>query len=373
MSSRYKLFRHPHPYAIDQTQPLFVRAIKENAVFHYKNCPDYCRILDEKAFDPQSIRTDQDLIRLPFIPTLYFKHHNLASIPENKMPIKATSSGTSGKVSKIGLDWSSLYLGFWMVWHLGHYHHLWSLKPVHYLIFGYQPTKKNRTAISKTAYGFTYFAPALSRTYALEWKNGSYQLNLEAMKKAFIKYEKGRFPIRTIGFPAYTYFLLKSMQEEGLHLHMPKGSKVTVGGGWKNFQHDQVDKTVFYALVKDVLDIDENHIIEFYGAVEHPILYTTCQHHHFHIPIYSRVIIRHPDTFEEVPSGQIGLVNLLTPMLNSNPILSVMTDDLGILHQEPCACGIKSPWLEIVNRVGIKDIITCAVGAQEYLKKSVRL
>ena len=193
MSSRYKLFRHPHPYAIDQTQPLFVRAIKENAVFHYKNCPDYCRILDEKAFDPQSIRTDQDLIRLPFIPTLYFKHHNLASIPENKMPIKATSSGTSGKVSKIGLDWSSLYLGFWMVWHLGHYHHLWSLKPVHYLIFGYQPTKKNRTAISKTAYGFTYFAPALSRTYALEWKNGSYQLNLEAMKKAFIKYEKGRF------------------------------------------------------------------------------------------------------------------------------------------------------------------------------------
>jgi hypothetical protein len=178
------------------------------------------------------------------------------------------------------------------------------------------------------------------------------------MKQSFIKYEKSKFPIRTIGFPAYTYFLLKSMQEEGIHLHMPKGSLITIGGGWKNFQHDQVDKKTFYDLVKDVLDIDEDHIIEFFGAVEHPILYTTCKHHHFHIPIYSRVIIRNPDTFEAVPHGQIGLVNLLTPMLKSNPIVSVMTDDLGILHDEPCDCGIKSPWLEIVNRVGIKDIIT---------------
>ncbi len=63
------------------------------------------------------------------------------------------------------------------------------------------------------------------------------------------------------------------------------------------------------------------------------------------------------------------MINLITPMLKSNPIVSVMTDDLGILHDEPCPCGNPSPWLEIISRVGVKDIITCAVGAQEYLKK----
>lgn len=369
MSSRSKLFHYPHPYEIEQTQSLFVEAIKENTMHHYYKCSDYRRILNEKGFDPQTIQTREDLIRIPLIPTLYFKHHDLTSIPEKKMIIKATSSGTSGKVSKIGFDWNSLRLGFWMLWNLGRYHHLLSLKPVHYLIFGYLPTRKNKTAISKSAYGFTYYAPALSRTYALEWKIDKYQLDLNIIKEALIKYEKGRFPIRTVGFPAYTYFLLKSMKEEGIHLHMPKGSMISIGGGWKNFQHEQVDKEAFYQLVKEVLDIDENHIVEFFSAVEHPIVYTTCKYHHFHVPIYSRVIIRNPDTLEEVPNGHVGLVNLLTPMLNSNPIVSVMTDDLGILHQEPCACGNESPWLEIVTRVGVKDIITCAVGAQEYLKK----
>ncbi|MDD4212401.1 MAG: acyl-protein synthetase [Bacilli bacterium] len=369
MSSRYKLFHKSNPYAVKKTQSLFICAIKENVWFHYHHCQDYKRILDEKKFNPHTIETHEDLIRLPFIPTLYFKHHQLMSIPEKKMIIKATSSGTSGKVSKIGLDWNSFWCGFWMVFNLARVHHFWSLKPVHYLIFGYRPTKQNQTAISKSANGFTYFTPVISRTYALEWKNGQYQQNLDLMKKALIKYEKSHFPVRTAGFPAYTYFLLKSMKEEGIRLHMPKGSIISIGGGWKNFQHEQVDKNVFYALAKEVLDIEEDHIVEFFSAVEHPILYMTCQHHHFHIPIYSRVIIRNPDTFEEVPHGEVGLVNLITPMLKSNPIVSVMTDDLGILHDEPCPCGNPSPWLEIISRVGVKDIITCAVGAQEYLKK----
>ncbi len=369
MSSRYKLFHCFNPYAVDKTQVLFIKAIKENALFHYKNCLDYKRILDEKNFNPNTIQTYDDIIKLPFIPTLYFKHHHLMSLPEKKMIIKATSSGTSGKVSKIGLDWNSFKCGFWMVSNLARSHRFWSLKPVHYLIFGYRPTKHNQTAISKSANGFTYFTPVLSKTYALEWKNGKYENNLEGMKQALIKYEKSPFPIRTAGFPAYTYFLLKSMKDEGIRLQMPKGSIISIGGGWKNFQHEQVDKQVFYDIVKEVLDIDEDHIVEFFSAVEHPVLYMSCKHHHFHIPIYSRVIIRNPETFEEVPNGEIGLVNLVTPMLKSNPIASVITDDLGILHDEPCPCGNNSKWFEIVNRVGVKDIITCAVGAQEYLKK----
>ena len=63
-------------------------------------------------------------------------------------------------------------------------------------------------------------------------------------------------------------------------------------------------------------------------------------------------------------------MNLITPMVDSVPVLSIMTDDLGILHEEGCACQEESPWLEILGRVGIKDIITCAAGAGELLKES---
>ena len=45
-------------------------------------------------------------------------------------------------------------------------------------------------------------------------------------------------------------------------------------------------------------------------------------------------------------------------------ILSVMTDDLGILHNGgTCGCGIESPCLELLGRVGAKGLITCAAGA----------
>lgn len=364
-----RLVRQKDIYDIEPTNDIFAGAIRENALFHYQNCPDYRRILDGVGFHPENIRAYADLQKLPFIPTLYFKHHHLQSVAPKKQIIKATSSGTSGSMSKIGFDLKSLNLGKKMVIRVGRYHKLWSVKPVNYIIFGYQPTKENKTAVSKTALGFTFFAPALSRTFALENTRNGYKLSWDRIVRALERCAKSRFPMRTIGFPAYTYFLLRDLKEKGVRYQMPKGSMVTLGGGWKQFYAEKADKQTFYALVKEVLGIEETNVIEFFGAVEHPILYTDCRCHHFHIPVYSRVIIRNPDDFSPVPDGQPGIINLLSPMMQSTPLCSIVTDDLGVLHTEPCPCGAKSPWLEIIGRVGISDIVTCAAGADTYLRE----
>ena len=364
-----KLFNTKEPYNIEKSETLFVNAMKENALFHYKHNEDYKRILDEASFNPYHIKTMDDLYELPFIPTLYFKHHELFSMPLWKMPIKATSSGTSGIRSKIGLDVRSLWRGFKMVSRIFAYHKLWSIRPVTYIIFGFEPHRKNQAGIAKTAYGFTYIAPAKKRIYAIRYTKEGYVVDLERIKQAFIAASKKRTPVRTIGFPAYTYFLLKEMKAEGIKLQLPKGSKITVGGGWKQFYAEQVDKTLFYALVKEVLGVDEKDCIEFFGAVEHPVLYTDCRYHHFHIPAYARVVIRDVDTLKPLGHNKLGLINLMTPMVDATPLLSVMTDDLGVLHDEGCPCGETSPWLEIIGRVGIKDVITCAQGAEDMLKK----
>ncbi|HPG42672.1 MAG TPA: hypothetical protein PLJ98_02580 [Acholeplasmataceae bacterium] len=371
MKRRYvrKLFNTRKPYDLEKSEFFFVKAMRENAIFHYTHCEDYKRILDEAQFNPYQIDTMKDLEDLPFIPTLYFKHHEMFSMPLRKMPIKATSSGTSGIRSKIGMDISSLWRGFMMIIRLFKYHKLWSIRPVTYIIFGYEPQRHNQAGIAKTAYGFTYVAPAKKRYYAIRYTKDGYQVDLESIKQAFIIASKKKTPVRTIGFPAYTYFLLKDMKAEGIKLQLSKGSKITVGGGWKQFYAEKVDKQDFYKLVKDVLGVDEKDCVEFFGAVEHPVLYTDCRYHHFHVPAYARVIIRDVDTLKPVPHGQIGLVNLLTPMVDATPLLSVMTDDLGILHDEGCPCGESSPWLEIIGRVGIKDIQTCAAGAEDMLKK----
>lgn len=371
-----RLFVSRKPYDLKHTDARFIAAMRENAIFQYEHCTDYKRILDEAGFDPYGIQSMDDLVRLPFLPTLYLKHHKMYSVSPRRLLIKATSSGTSSGIkSEIGFDAGSLLRGLGMVISVGKYHKLWSGRPVHYLIFGFQPARDNQTAISKTALGFTFFAPALSRTYALKHqKGGGYALDMESMKQAFIKYAKSGAPVRTIGFPAYTYFLLKEMKEAGIKLKLPKGSLVTLGGGWKQFYAQKVEKKDFYALVWEVLGVPEENVVEFFGAVEHPILYTDCRSHHFHIPVYSRVVIRDPETFQPVPNGQPGLVNLMTPMVKSVPLLSIMTDDIGILHDgvdadgnKKCPCGEEAPWLEIIGRVGVRDIVTCAAGAQEIL------
>ena len=367
MSARTKLFKLKKPYDNGESDELFLKAMQENCAFQYENCPEYRKILDAKGFSPKDLKEYTDLERLPFLPTLYLKRHAVFSMPQRRMLIKATSSGTSGAKSRMGYNFMSLYRGLRMLLTLGKYHRLFSLKPVHYLILGYEPNKANKTVISKTSYGFTYFAPAISRDYALRYTKDGYKLDLEHLKERLVKFSQSKHPVRTAGFPAYTYFLLKQMKEEGVRVTLPKGSVLTLGGGWKQFYAEKVEKKEFYALAKEVLGIEESNIIEFFGAAEHLVLYVDCKCHHFHVPVYSRVLIRDVDTLKPVPDGEVGLINLLTPEVDSVPILSIMTDDLGRLHREKCSCGVESPWLEIIGRVGIRDIVTCAAGADKLL------
>lgn len=104
MEARKKLFRSKSPYDIQGTEELFVKAMRQNALYQYAHCKDYKRILDEAEFAPEDINNMEDLERLPFLPTLYFKHHKLFSMLDKKMLIRATSSGTSGTKSECKLQ-----------------------------------------------------------------------------------------------------------------------------------------------------------------------------------------------------------------------------------------------------------------------------
>lgn len=363
-----RLFSAANPYDTNGTNADFLRAVRENCAFLYVNCPEYRKILDSFGFKPSDLRRYSDLEKLPFITTAFLKKHRIFAMLEITMPIKATSSGTSGAYSKVGFDAASLYNGLKMVIRIAKRRKLLSPLPCHYIIFGYKPRLDNKTAIAKTAFGYTFLAPALSRTYALEYSDGKYRADLERVIRKIVSLGSSGLPVRFIGFPAYTYFTLKAMDERGIRLRLADGSKIMLGGGWKQFYKEQVDKEVVYRLAEKVLGINENCVIESYGAAEHPILYCDCEQHHFHIPVYSRVIIRDVNTLKPVKNGEIGLVNLITPMVKATPILSVMTDDLGIIHNAgECSCGINSPYLEIIGRVGLRDIKTCAAGAAELL------
>lgn len=375
MRFRRKLFSLKRPYDTD-SDALFLNAVRENALFHYTHCAEYRKILDGSNFGETELRSEKPfseyLAELPFIPTLLFKRRRIFSMPNRRIIVKATSSGTSGRFSEIGFDAGGLLCGLKMVLKLGSHRRLFSPIPCRYIVMGYRPHRGNRTAITKTAFGATLFTPCISRKYILKFKDGKYSPDFDSIISAVQKYSKKRAPVRFMGFPAYTFFLLKEMERRGISVKLPKRSKILLGGGWKQFYAEQTDKETFYRLAEKILGIADTDIIEFFGAVEHPVMYTDCTNHHFHIPVYSRVIIRGCDDFSPLGNGEVGLVNLITPMVCAAPILSVMTDDLGVLHDgAECGCGIKTPYLEIIGRVAPDSIKTCAAGASELLSETV--
>jgi hypothetical protein len=368
--ARAELFRHKDPYDTAGTEEVFVAAMRENAAYQYANCAEYRAVLDASGFSPDMLRTPEDLALLPFLPTAFLKTHRMFSMPAYRRLVTATSSGTSGGgKSEVGLEFGALLAGAEMVRRVFAPRHILSPVPCHYVIFGYPPERGNGMAAAKTAFGYTFLAPAVSRTYALRRKNGNYEAGPERVIRAILRQENSPFPTRFIGFPAYAWYTFRRMEEKGLSVRLPRGSTVLLAGGWKQHYREAAGEEEMYALIGRVLGIPEDSVIECYGAAEHPILYCDCPFHHFHVPIYARVLIRDPGTFEPLPPGEgrMGLVNLLTPMIRATPVLSVLTDDLGILHGEGCPCGVNSPWLEIAGRAGMGEIRTCAAGAEEIL------
>ncbi len=368
MSLRAKLFGWRDPYDLAGTDALFTAALRENALFHYENCPEYRAILLREGFSPGSLHAPADLHRLPPLPTLYFKRHALFSIPERRRVLRSTSSGTTGQMSRIAWEWQDCLHALRMVLRVTRRHGLLSPLPTNYLVLGYQPRRENQTAISKTAFGFTFFAPGLRRAYALRWRDGGYALDLPGLIEALMRYSRQPFPVRTMGFPAYTFFFLRELKRQGVRVRLHPASRVCMGGGWKQFYAEKVEKSELYALAEEVLGVPESRCHEFFGAVEHPILYADCRAHHFHIPVYARVLVRDVKTLAPLPEGEAGLLNLLTPLVRGVPLTSVMTDDLAILHPAgSCPCGCPSPWLEILGRAGVQGVKTCAAGAAELL------
>ena len=370
MLSRQRLFWRLRPYDVPGSDRAFLRACRENCAYHIRRCPGYAAICEHLGFSPDQLRTVDDLAQIPPIPTLFFKGRTLFSMPRRRMAMEVTSSGTSGKFSRIGFDWGSILAEAPMVVNLGLRHHLASPKPAHCVILGYKPHRSNHTGVTRTMFGLSHFSPPLSRTYALRMEGEGYVPDLDAVARALKKLERSHFPTRIIGFPSYLWFGLKRMEELGLRVKLPRGSRVILAGGWKGHADQEVDKSTLYALAEKTLGIQEDHINELFGAVEHPVFYNTCPRHHFHIPAYGRIIIRDPDTLAPLPMGQVGLINLISPLMCATPTLSVMTDDLGYLTPgEKCGCGIQSPYLTILGRVGMSAIQTCAAGAAELLGK----
>ena len=194
MFSRQRLFWSRDPYDLEGTQERFVQAVADNCAWHMGRCPEYRAIAQGLGFSPKTLVETGDLSAVPMVPTLFFKRHALFSMPKWRMGMKVTSSGTSGRFSRVGFDWGAMFAEIPMVLKLGWKHGLVSPRPANYVVLGYKPHRANSTGVTRTMFGLTFFAPPLRRFYALRMEGGQYVPDLDGAARALAQFARSPFP-----------------------------------------------------------------------------------------------------------------------------------------------------------------------------------
>lgn len=366
MDPRTRLFLQRDPYAWDDGH--FLAAMREMTAFHLDHCPEYAALARREGFDLNQLEGVQGLACLPALPTTLLKQRPIFSLPPGHWAVRATSSGTGGRKSEVGYDRGSLLLGVGMMVRFFARHGALSLRPVNYLILGYERVPQAGMGAAKSAYGATWAAPALHRAYALRWDGTDFRPDPAGVEAALDRYLRQGAPVRLVGFPAYLYQLVQTLAQRGQRRKLHPKSMVLIGGGWKGTQGRQVEREELLALVEQWLGIPRQRCLEFFSAVEHPLPYCRCVNGNFHIPAYSRVLARDVDDLHPLGWGKPGLLNFISPLVRSMPLLSVVTDDLGTVWPgEGCGCGIGTPYFRLLGRAATGGVRTCAADAAQRL------
>jgi phenylacetate-coenzyme A ligase PaaK-like adenylate-forming protein len=341
------------PYAIesDEKDALYRRVLSDLTEHHVNSCREYRAILQALDYTP---RRATALEQLPYLPVRLFKECQLCSVPQEAVVKTLTSSGTSGqRVSRIYLDRQTAHnqsrvLAKIMSSYLGP-------RRLPMLVIDSASTVSNRRVFSARAAGILGFARfGRDMTYALR---DDMSLDLEAIE-SFLGRNQGRKILFGFTFMIWRH-LLHALQQRGAVLNMGPGILIH-GGGWKHLHDLAVDEAMFRDEVRRWTGVGDVH--SYYGMVEQVgSIFVECERGYFHCSSFSHVVIRDPRTFEPLPPGERGLVQLLSPLPSSYPGHSILSEDLGeVVGTDDCPCGRRGTYFLLHGRMRNAELRGCS-------------
>ncbi|WP_295362525.1 acyl-CoA reductase [uncultured Succinivibrio sp.] len=323
--------------------------------FHKEHCHEYRKMLDSFGFSDEYSSYEN----LPFLPVRLFKELDLKSVPSEEIIKTMTSSGTTGQqVSKIFLDRSTAFnQQKTMVKIVSDFIGSSSRMPM--IILDCPSVLKDRykfSARGAAILGFSLFGS--KKIYAFD---DDMNLDLESLK-SFIDEHKGE-KIFLFGFTyivwQYFYKSLQKLAQKNITLDLTECILIH-GGGWKKLQQESVSHDEFKQSLNKICNI--KRVYNYYGMVEQTgCIYMECEHGHLHCSSYSDVITRRASDFSECDFGEKGIVQVLSPIPESYPGHSLLTEDEGvILGEDDCPCGRKGKYFEIQGRISKAEIRGCS-------------
>ena len=341
------------PYHLEREQKSAQLLDKLNDLtkWHIENCSDYKAMLEKSG----ALQRASSLEEVPYLPVQLFKLLNLKSISQEEIVKVLTSSGTTGQqVSKIYLDKETSVSQTKTLVEV--MKPLLGSKRLPMIILDTKSVLKERKSFSARGAGILGFSNfGRKHFYAL---NDDMSLDVEGLQ-AYLKEFAGQ-KILLFGFTFMIWqYVYKEAVAQGLEIDF--GDSILIhGGGWKKLKDEAVDSLTFNRLLNQQLGIREVH--NYYGMVEQVgSIFLECSMGHLHTPSYADVIIRNPITFEPVPYGEQGLIQVLSELPKSYPGHSLLTEDLGTIHGEDnCPCGWKGKYFSVAGRIPKAELRGCS-------------
>ena len=343
------------PYdGTEESAALFAEALRSELIFHYDHNPRYRRFCLTKGFDPR--KWEGDLSEIPPVAVSVFKSlgFDLASVAKEDVQMALQSSATSGVPSTIVVDKvTAKRQAKAMVKVMGEFI---GKSRLPFLIMDIDPRSGGmaRAPLGARFAAVTGYLKFASKTgYFLKTTDkGVSYFDIDAIQDYVAQLPQEQ-PAVVFGFTYILYQnVLKTIEEKGAKINLPKGSKIIHIGGWKKLESEKIDKALFNRRLAEAFGIEETDVIDIYGFTEQMGLnYPDCQCGCKHASSYVRVLTRDVADRHILAPGEEGMLEFISPVPHSYPGNAVLTDDIGVIEPGECPYGRPGTRFRIVGRM----------------------
>ncbi len=385
----------------EKAEALRWEAIKYSFRFHYEHSDFYRRYCQTDGITPESIRTPEDLTRIPLITDSFFKDYPtgknflswLQKISSVKLPdlrlkgnpnfqdimealeakdVTVTfTSGTRGRLSFFPRNKTT--------WSRQQYAVVCAMKDIVDNI--YDPDMMLMMCVPQPGNTFNFlakvttaakdvFVPASNMVYLITTKVTPDTLRIargqtHGLKEKVIlkvsKYAQSRMinsfisqmeknaakkkKIAVFGPPSIVETVMRIIERDNRRFKLTEDSYVATGGGWKLPTGAPMLDKQFRARINSFWGVPDKHCRDIYGMSECSSMLVDCEGHYKHIPhsvLYPMVL---GEDLKPLGYGQYGRFAFLDPIPESYPGFIVTGDRVKMLESCP-VCDRSGPVIE---------------------------
>ncbi len=317
---------------------------------HRRHSREYGRLVSilYPGFDEARLLTE-----LPYLPVGLFKSHKLSSIPREQIFKTMTSSGTTGQqVSQIFLDIETARRQSGALSRI--MTHILGPDRLPTVLVESGSLIRDRTRFSARAAGVLGMMTfGRNHFWAL---NDKMELDEDGLRSFLEKFGSRPFLIFGFTFMVWAYFF-RRIADRGIDLSQ---GILVHSGGWKRMQELAVSNAEFKRAFREETRL--SRIYNFYGLVEQVgSVFLEGEDGFLYTPNFAEVIIRDPKSWQEVPVGTPGVIQVLSVLPQSYPGHSLLTEDLGVVHGiDGSSCGRKGKYFSVLGRIPRAELRGCS-------------